>query len=318
VRIGNLWPALPLAGVLAMTAACTNQEGGGARPDAASRAVVSPPAAVATPDRLAVDKLSLPADAYKPTPAQRIVIDRAAVLLTNDCMKRFGFDAVLPPPQEPDQPSLARRYGITDATVARTYGYHLAPGDGIRVDKKPQGGPSLSDSELLVLTGNEGGKPGTPAKSQAYNGAQIPAGGCTGEASAKLGFTEAFGTGTTLADEIDLAAFSQAQADSRVTDVFKRWSACMRDRGYTFDTPFDPAGKADLQAPVPSRSETETALADVQCKKETNLVGVFHGVEVAYAQAAIDKNAEALDQLKRDYLAALTKAAQALGVSAPS
>jgi hypothetical protein len=80
--------------------------------------------------------LSLPADSFKPSPDQVLVINQATTSLVNACMQRFGFTSVLPPASKSAPETLARRYGVTDAKIAATYGYHLALSERVVADRK--------------------------------------------------------------------------------------------------------------------------------------------------------------------------------------
>nr|BFE72341.1 hypothetical protein GCM10020092_056420 [Actinoplanes digitatis] len=111
--------------------------------------------------------------------------------------------------------------------------------------------------------------------------------------------------------------FAQAETDDRVTAVVGTWSACMKQQGYAFKTPFDAAASAKIDTPAPSTVEIKTAVADVTCKRKTNLVGVFYGVERAYQNAAIQRNIEQLNRLKAEIEQVVKAAAGALGVPVP-
>jgi hypothetical protein len=196
----------------------------------------------------------------------------------------------------------------------------VAPGDRIETGSKPaENGGELSQSAILVLTGEPNGRPrpGAAAPTRTYAGVALPAGGCSGEAAAKLGQGQLFGGATTLADRIMTTSFAQAESDDRVVAVFGTWSDCMKQQGYAFKTPFDAAASANIETPAPSTVEIKTAVADVACKQKTNLVGVFYGVERGYQDSAIQQNIEQLNKLKAEIDQVVKAAAGALGVPVP-
>ncbi len=303
---------LVLSGALS---GCWHARAEPARDDGPNSAAVSPPATVDIPQVLQVTGLTLPVDAYRPSPDQLAVIERAVATLTNDCMHRYGFGDVMPTTRPAGPSSLTRRYGVTDPEVAQRYGYHVAPDEAIGSGTKPAAGRPLSPEELLALSGDPSGRPRGVHSGQETHGA-FPAGGCLGEATGRIHEGELFGAGTTLADQIASTGFEQASVDARVVAVSGRWSACMKQGGYGFADPFEPAAGTDLQSAAPSAVEIRTAMADVACKKATNLVGVFYGVEVAYEQVAIQRNIQQLNQLKAEIDRVVKAAAQVLSVPA--
>ncbi|MFJ9483512.1 hypothetical protein ACIRRI_52975, partial [Streptomyces mirabilis] len=69
-------------------------------------------------------------------------------------------------------------------------------------------------------------------------------------------------------------ALTQSQRTPAVQEAISAWSKCMNTKGYTVATPYD----ADKVVPhadgAPSQDEINVALADIDCKKSTNLVTV--------------------------------------------
>ncbi|TWV53592.1 hypothetical protein FRZ03_09605 [Streptomyces misionensis] len=176
-----------------------------------------------------------------------------------------------------------RRYAISDAATAREYGYHLPP---FTRGSKPISLGSLSKALRNAML-DCGGK---AAKRQSVS---------VGED--KSGFEE-------LATNLRAEDFTHSQSDPRVRDVFRNWSACMAQKGYHYPTPVDAAKDGQwkdsgqrtpeaLKAEVTPR-ETRTAVAEVECVHETNLLGVSFAVEAEYENKDIEKNAEALNKLK--------------------
>lgn len=61
-----------------------------------------------------IDALALPLDAYRTSPAQRKLIQRAEKTLVTACLRRFGITLDLGDPAPPPFSQNARRYGLAD------------------------------------------------------------------------------------------------------------------------------------------------------------------------------------------------------------
>jgi hypothetical protein len=87
--------------------------------------------------------------------------------------------------------------------------------------------------------------------------------------------------------------------DSRVDTVVGAWSTCMKKRGFDYPDPvsaeFDP--RWGVGASDGSAEQIATATADMDCKAETNLVGIELAVQSAYDQEYIESHREALENM---------------------
>lgn len=268
---------------------------------------------VPTPHPTSAAQLELPIAAYELSEMQSQEEQYVKQRLIQACMLKYGFSYLpeLSSSSVPDgvrilQEFDSRRYGVSDMRVAREYGYHVPPwtmGTG-QPDLKAQ----LSPAELLVLAGPVGGAHavGGSAVVAGRGSTRVPPGGCEGEANNELaaaGIDEEAQAGasneSSLAQDIEGQAFTQAQSDPRVLAVFVAWSACMRRHGYDYSTPFKAAADPQWNMSSPAtRTEIQTAETDVSCKQKTNLLGITFAVESDYENAAIAKNALALAQVK--------------------
>jgi predicted component of type VI protein secretion system len=260
--------------------------------------------------------LVFPVDAYRLDRTQFVAIENSIEVIAAQCARRFGI-TYTPYQHSPTALSTdpnAGRYGITDAAVAAQHGYQPAdPGSPSKNGANggpPQGAPQLAPDQLVVLTGFPNGQPVDPPPSGlSYQGKPIPAGGCEGEARTKigLGLTENYAEPAVLAD-IEKSAESQAEADTRVIGVMAAWSNCMKTKGFSYKSIWDPNDKqwADRA------EEINTAVADVACKQQVNLVGIWYGVEVAYQKALIQQNIQALNTQRQRQDEVARKAAAAL------
>ncbi|MFB6620207.1 hypothetical protein ACIGFK_36030 [Streptomyces sp. NPDC085524] len=261
----------------------------------------------AVPALLESRSLAFPLAGYMPDNRQLAVLDEAQDVLIDQCMQRYGFRY-----QQRRKADTAvkqdenRRYGVSDpAEVARVGYANPQVGQTVKPPQQPFG-----PNEKLVLFGLEV-DPSLPVPmsqeeaeksdvaTTVVGGQKVPAGGCLRESALKL-FTPTKDTvDTMVAQGYGLDAYGRAQKDSRVVAATKSWSECMAKHGY--------AAFADPTGLPPGLDETgfgspqaiTMATQDVACKKETNLVGVWYTVEVAYQQRAIERHAETLDLAKK-------------------
>ncbi|WTW96774.1 hypothetical protein OG216_26945 [Streptomycetaceae bacterium NBC_01309] len=281
--------------------ACQSGSGGGGEPGIGAAPTIS-----------SDHEISLPLDAYALSRHERDVVDKAVDVAANACMARFGLS--WPPPYRPPAKFAqnARAYGVISPVDAARYGYHpplpegVTPADAARLAQEDSGrSASTTATQRAVYTGNGFAETGVQG---------VPAGGCLGEARVSIGAPTAPDTFVqTLRNE----AHEASETDSRVRDLFDRWSSCMAKSGYKYTDPreahnddrwWDNSGGG-----MPTPVEIAVATADVRCKQELNLVGVWVAVESAYQQQAIDDNVEQLTQSREQYTTLMTNARQVLG-----
>ncbi|EDX22315.1 hypothetical protein [Streptomyces sp. Mg1] len=92
---------------------------------------------------------------------------------------------------------------------------------------------------------------------------------------------------------------SEAQSGTsrgrRVAGVLAKWSACMDKSGYTgIKSPYDVVDGLGLQDDKGGARAVAAATADVRCKREVNLVGVWAAVEKAYQERLVEEHAQTL------------------------
>lgn len=264
-----------------------------------------PPVITRTPVLLGVRSLVLPIEPYLFTNRQMAGILRARQALVVPCMRRFGIDWPVSG-STPDAgtgtaagmknaANMSRRYGITDPADAARYGYHLAPDARQLTTKDSSARPPNADT-LAVLTGRTA--EGAPAPAR-HHGRAIPEGGCQGQATARIsGAPHRLGNDQ-LASEINVVSYQRSTTDPRVTSVFRAWSACMRERGYSYAAPTEAPGKDPrFTGPEPTRAEIALARADVACKRDTNVIGVWFTVDAAYQRQMMASKSGELARVK--------------------
>ncbi|ANW19213.1 hypothetical protein I3J09_13940 [Streptomyces clavuligerus] len=243
--------------------------------------------------------LALPLQSYLIGYAQQVTVLRAQQALQSACMAKFGFtyeppEPGLHPPPSADDANMPRRYGVADLEQVRRHGYHLPDNSG-----EPPAYSMESEAAEAALMGRTktGEKPTT---------AGIPEGGCLGESERRIGRVDG-----ALASRLNNQGFDSSQADPAVREVVGKWSACMRQKGYTVSTPLDAAElPGSLNAPSPTPREIAVAVADVECKQSTDLVAVWFAAETAIQNELIEKNQLALQEAKQTTEAAVRNAAR--------
>lgn len=265
--------AAVLAALLAVaaSAACT-----------ASTAATSGPAEPAVgpiPTLLKSVDLRMPVQDYLPTADQDDRLGVARVRLIQKCLADFGIAYPIEPVRGSDygpRSTTDRRYGITDAGLARSQGYGLGDRDPARIGKPKQ--PDLGTDGVTALTG---------AGQSVVRGKAVPTGGCLAKADAALAKAVPAGVDVSKPGQLQRWSFERSRQDSRVVAVFQAWSQCMDRAGFRYADPMAVMGDPAFEAEPPSAGEVTVALADIGCKEQTNVVGVWFTVESAYQHREI-------------------------------
>lgn len=317
-----------------MVAACSSSTGGEPPKTHASELVVTAPTVSATRSATSsnlIAGLALPIQAYMPSAAEKDMTQMAIDELAEQCATGFGFNYTAPHrTSHADYNQLRRGYGAVDLATAQKYGYHPSPGDPnyqtpghLNPHDPGYKGPAptqLPAAEQLVLYGRDGGAGSDSTAADSYHGRSIPAGGCYGQADRKVYGAKQIDPNS-VADVILVQMGKKAQTDRRVKAGFRKWSACMRQSGYRYSSPLAAAGdrKWDMNPGTrPTPAEIQTAVADVKCKQQTNLVGIWFSVESSYEKEAIQQELPQLTTVLNQWKAAAKRAAQLLGQPAPN
>jgi|HigsolmetaAR201D_1030396.scaffolds.fasta_scaffold27975_2 hypothetical protein len=253
---------------------------------------------------------TLPLDAYMWTDESYWAMLAATTYIASDCVARFGSSyPAAPPPRDEGSARLdemnARRYGLVDLDAAKVHGYRVPRPEPTVDDQGPfNRAPSFVISEnqrfLLEGTGFSGYRDGMPMPLD-VNGQPLPDDGCLGEAQRTL--AEGAQPNFRLYNEFSAKSYDLSSRDSRVVAAVAAWSECMKGKGYTYAGVFD---AVEDWPEALSPEEIAAATADVECKIETNLVGIWYAVESAYQRRFIDENAEAFAAQQR-YLDNVTR-----------
>jgi hypothetical protein len=259
---------------VAASAACTAS--------AVPASVPAEPAVGPIPVLLKSVDLRMPIQDYLPTAEQDDRLGVARVRLIQKCLADFHFAYPVEPVRGSDygpRSETDRRYGITDAGLARSQGYGLGDRDPARIVKPKQ--PDLGADGVTALTGSG---------QSVVRGKAVPSGGCIAKADAELAKAVPAGVDVSKPGQLQHWSFERSRQDSRVVAVFKAWSQCMDKTGYRYADPMAVMGDPAFDTDPAAAREIAIALADIRCKEQTNVVGVWFTVESAYQQREITAN----------------------------
>ncbi|MFE1870799.1 hypothetical protein ACFW9N_07840 [Streptomyces sp. NPDC059496] len=257
----------------------------------------------------ATSALSLPMDAYTDTEAERIRMGQVQQALVSRCMARYGFayEGVRSAEASGAGPEDRHAYlfGLADPAYAAAHGYDKSAGEGSPAKPAP---PQLSDSAYVVMNGERpGAQSGTAPDANTEEeaalvdsgltaaGQKVPAGGCGREAFRKLYAPTKNSVDLLFTFGLASEAHDRSRQDSQVVDALKKWSSCMDKSGYAgIESPYDVVEKLGLQDDKGGPKAVTAAKADVACKREVNLVGIWGAVEKAYQERLVEEHAETL------------------------
>jgi hypothetical protein len=274
------------------------------------------------PERGLAKGLNLPLETHLQTYEDTVTLDKGMRHLQEKCMADYGLTVTLPlegtnPPPNDNDANMERRYGLTDRENAARHGYGL-PGESDSPVK--QKAPELSDAEVEVLTGREknpasatGGPPGQgkPAR-ESYNGKKIHEDGCTGWAAKQI--NQPTTDELTFIAELNGQSFTGSMQAPAVQEALATWSSCMKKVGYeAFPTPFEAANSIQHIEGAPTAEEKNLAVAEVDCKEKSGLVGVWFEEESKIQKQLIADNQAKLDALRTRNAEAVAAASKATG-----
>ncbi|MET7460524.1 hypothetical protein [Nonomuraea sp. NPDC005501] len=252
---------------LASSAACAASAP--ATAPAASRPPVIDPSAEAR-------ALRLPFDAYKRSETDIERVERAADVLAGRCLQQKGYDRpALPAVAMIDAPN-RRRYGVIEPLVAQRAGYRApitaAEGERDRADRARGGYRNAAERAAAHTCLQDG-----------------------------TGRVYVHGADSPLLARLEREIFEQTRTtDLDVRAALGRWRSCMRARGQKeYADPLAAAADdrwADRDA---EKAETAAAVADVTCKRETDLVEIWRRAEEKLQTAALTMHSADFGQVRQ-------------------
>ncbi|WP_155056123.1 hypothetical protein [Streptomyces blattellae] len=261
----------------------------------------------AVPEQGLAKGMSLPLEAYMQTYQDTVTLDEASRSLQERCMAEYGLSIELPlagtnPPPSDNDANMERRYGLTDREAAAQYGYGL-PEE--LTEQVHQAEPDLTEDEVQVLTGHstptEPTAPGADLAAQpapeSYNGKKIHEGGCTGWAQDEL--PQPTSEDLAFVSELNGNSFTESMQSPAVKQALADWSQCMQTEGYTAATPSEAAEIVPhVEGGTASKEEIAVALAEIDCKEQTDLVTVWFAEETKIQKAQITEHQDRLNSTR--------------------
>ncbi|MFE9645359.1 hypothetical protein ACFYO0_14825 [Streptomyces sp. NPDC006365] len=241
--------------------------------------------------------LKLPIEAYSFSADQLYVISKAERKLADSCMRKYGLRYKAAASDSPAKyiPGTNRRYGVMNADVVATYGYHFPETTAAASELE------LTEQEVLALNG----KPGTSLE---LNGVEVPEGGCLGQAKKNLRGKYAYEEGVEVAQSIALGSFEKSLTAPSVGKATKEWSQCMKKRGFSYSTPLRALAAEENSGEEITKREISAATADVDCKTQTHLVRIWSRQEAEMQKSMIKESRKELDRLSEAHEKLLTEA----------
>lgn len=265
-----------------------------------------------TPQWVGEGQMSLPLDAYHLSAHETAERINESNVIARSCMKSFGIDYLTNVSNITAKVEAgfgvndSRRYGLTDPSAAKTYGYHL-PTPNVSV-KGAAARPypdikDLSPQQRQVLRGDAAAAPTAKAGSAtagSYRSKPIPQGGCLGVTDKVLhNPVDGNSQASVSPAELQREDYLKTQSDPKVLAAFQTWSRCMATHHYYYPNPISAATDPRWNMKkLPTRQELATAAADLTCKKHTYLIQIEYQVETALQNASIKDHADALAPLK--------------------
>src|SRR4051812_34234422 len=235
--------------------------------------------------------LALPVDSYMPSGHDLLETTNAMTTLEQRCVSRYGLRYTPSEARLPTFSKNSRRYGVPESLeVAREFGFHMTKNDPRGLPNHLSAPPSQEVRTVLTATSPQG-------LVSSYHGMPLPKGGCVAEADHAIsgGDGDQRAGHSPVAEEIRAHSFEYSQLDPRVIAAQTAWKKCMSAQGYTnYQKTFDAQGDDRWNAAAATSQEIGVAVADWQCAKHVNLVGIWFAVESAYQNTQIEKHAEEL------------------------
>ncbi|MFK0016281.1 hypothetical protein [Streptomyces sp. NPDC091027] len=232
----------------------------------------------------------LPLEAYQLSAEQTRTISSARDGLIDQCMDAAGYPQWTPAPDLPPLDGVSpmdSRYGIHNAQRAAKRGYH--PDEATQKEYSAAvavGAVDQSGADAKVLRK------------------------CASQADAKAPQAQR----AEVVSKAEASSFLASKKDPAVLDVFAKWSACMKAKGYNYGEPMDAHEDVRFHDPsVVTELEIATATADVQCRTEHKVQKVWFDVETRLQQKVVKENQPAFEEAKKVNQESVKKSSAVLG-----
>ncbi|WP_405794874.1 hypothetical protein [Streptomyces sp. NBC_01506] len=225
------------------------------------------------------------------------------------CMADFGFPDFPLEPALPDSlgtttgmmvaVAMATSFGELDLDEARRWGYGWEPKPAdSQAGKK---GRAMTDAEYQVYY-NSGG-----SADRTVNGREVPENGCYGRAFAQLtdGVQDATRMWTYPSKRAEALARTTLK-DPDASEALRTWADCVEDKGFTRYAGREEAfrdkawHRGDDGNTRRTQRERDTAVADIECAREHNTVGVWWAASARAQTSDIDSHRATYEAVRRD------------------
>ncbi|MCX5404651.1 hypothetical protein OG276_11485 [Streptomyces sp. NBC_00086] len=271
-----------MAGAFAL-AGCSGSGGGDEEPPLGQVPKVMRPA----------DVPALPMNQYVLGEKEMRAYTQAQAVLSRRCMERFGMSWLTDAQTTADLPNLgadpARYFTIIDTEAAQLHGY-ADPSAKDAKDKGTTPGYEPTAAERAVYNGSAKGVTDTAGK-------PLREGGCAAEVDEEMKKGGVHGVNPLTVGNEFYSLYAKVQQDSRVAEAFTKWSACMKEKGFSYRTPLDAANDTEWKSGAATRAAIAVATADVACKQQNNTVGIWYAAMEAHQKAYVDKKAEHFSEI---------------------
>ncbi|WP_328941765.1 hypothetical protein OG259_08950 [Streptomyces sp. NBC_00250] len=257
----------------------------------ASRSDVAAPKAPKAPQALVGDEKNpatwrLPVEDFISSRSDALKISGVRDDLIDACMSKAGYEKWQPAPDLPDlsgDSMVDRRYGVHDPVLTGQRGYHPA------LDVQEE-----YDAAIEVgAVDKSGSDPDALRACAESTDAQAPA-----------------IQSSSLVEQIDATSYTESMKDPAVVTAFARWTACMKDKGYSYKSPLEPMDDPRFSHPTTvTELEISTAKADLSCREQFDVTRTWFDAETKIQQAQIGKNLPALNAIKSENRSVAAKSA---------
>ncbi|MEU5031358.1 hypothetical protein [Streptomyces milbemycinicus] len=251
------------------------------------------------------DLPALPLDSYRLSTEESRQFGKAQRLLAQRCMIRLGFTDFPADPKPPHSYAsslltivgASTSLGPLDLDQVKRWGYGWEPKR--RKALEPTG-RAMTDAEYAALYAMS-------SSETKPSGRKPPKQGCSGQANRQLlkGIEGARRMWTYPAERA--AALQKAvKMDQGVRRAFATWATCVVDKGgKRFADPMaaysDKGWRRGKDGNTPhTRREVATAVADVECKRENNTLGVWWAALAKRQRSDIQRNKHEYDAVRGD------------------
>lgn len=269
--------------------------------------------------------LGLPFDAYELTKRHNVVVQRATMKLLRACMASAGLHLAVPDVRASKYPKNATLLGWLGSHQVDRYGYQGPPdlAEGMAAAARRESRPIVIPADQdPVFTGSVDKHKGKP----------VPAGGCDGWVRRVLNGGEVHiaipRTDPSVLPERGFLALEQqaaerAYGDAAYLSVVRDWSKCMQRRGHLYAHPDDAqsAVHGDAEGQDGHRSsadDTETAVADRDCREKVNYTGVLRHLVAQFEKQLIEESGDVVRALSSLLRTRFRNAEEVLQADAPA